>query len=98
MNVSSLNNKSFLHTDYKNIEEKIAVTLPIVGEEENQELMSDENRELLVGYMGYKSKVDQVNIYLRGSTNGKVGYDGVLPGIVAFNDMQNRMRISDVYA
>ncbi len=48
--------------------------------------------------MGYQSKVDQIDIYLRGSTNGEVGYDGALSGVQTFNDMQNKMKISEVYA
>ena len=98
MNISN-NNKNYIQADYKQIEEKIADTLPIEDEEiDSESIMSDEERQLLVGYMGYQSKVDQVDIYLRGSTNNEVGYNGALSGVLTFNDMQNRMRISDVYA
>jgi len=105
MNVSSIDNRNYLQTDYRSIVKNIAETLPVKDETptqgdfmEEEGVMSDEKRELLVGYMGYQSKIDQVDIYLRGSTNGKVGYDGVLPDIQTFNDMQNRMKIADVYA
>jgi hypothetical protein len=103
MNVT--NNRDYLQQDYQSIVRNVAETLPEKEQLpanseaiENEELMSDEQRELFVGYIGHQSKVDQIDIYLRGSTNGEVGYDGVLPGVQSFNDMQNKMRISDVYA
>ena len=95
MNVTQIDTTNYIQTNYKNIAEKAEVTLPV---EEEKSGMSDKQRELLVGYMGYQSKVDQIDIYLRGSTNGEVGYDGALSGVQTFNDMQNKMKISEVYA
>jgi hypothetical protein len=95
MNITQIDTRNYMQTDYKNIAEKVAVTLPV---EEEKSGMSDKQRELLVGYTGYQSKVDQIDIYLRGSTDGEVGFDGALPTVQIFNDMHNRMKISDVYA
>jgi|LGOV01.1.fsa_nt_gb hypothetical protein len=100
MNVAQIATTNYMQTEYKNVADNIAVTLPINNENksEDKSTMSDKQRELLTGYMGYQSKVDQIDIYLRGSTNGEVGYDGALPSVQTFNDMQNKMKISDVYA
>jgi len=99
MNIERVDNSSYQYAEYKSAVKDVAETLPVDDDlVEDEQVMSDEQRELLVGYMGYKSKTDQIDIYLKGSTDGEIGYDGVLSGVVAFNDMQNRMKISDVYA
>lgn len=103
MNVTG--NRNYVPIDYKSVVKNIPETLPVKEEETKQNDflqkdsgVSDQQRELLASYMGYQSKVDQIDIYLRSSTNGKMKYDGVFPDVQAFNDMQNRMKISDVYA
>ena len=107
MNVYPIDNRNYLPTDYKSVVKNISEILPAKEEElvqnqdnfmEDENVMSDKQRELLVGYIGYQSKVDRIDIYLKGSTSGEVGYDGVLPSVQNFNDTQNKMKITDVYA